>query len=837
MDNTLPLDFDWKEYVYLNEDVKNNEEYAIRHYKKYGIKEKRIYKIDKTIIPNDFDWTCYIELNKDLKIKDEKNAIIHYIRYGINEKRKYKNDMYDEYDNTIINGIYDYINDNDILYTRPFLKENPNYLKYSIDIEILNVIPYFTLVVDFNNKGGGTTIFLNRIISKYKYYNSFLILRFDGFKYTLNINDEYKVNLYSGNLIEIISIVERYKFKCTKIFINHLIDFDKEFINYIFSLNIFKIGITHDYYNFLIDPQPTFKNIKSIELNNKLNINKYDMLITQNTTNKKYFSKYFKKKMEIVDLPDYLYKKDKITTLKNNIIKCCIIGNINDIKGYHKLKKIIQFFKNQNIEFFIIGWCKNDIGINFKPYNNIYEFNKLLTEFKPNLILELTIWPETYSYTLSLSMLTELPILYYKKPNYSVVKDRLKNYNKSYEFTDLKQLNELFFSKSQDYFYTIQPIIVYSKFWNSMFVDKTQKLTNINNTIFKYNIKPYFIYFPQFHEITENNINFYKGYSDIQNLKYYNENNIITKEIPSKNISTIDTYDYILNSQLIQKQINLIENYGFSGIAIYYYWFTENSLTNNHMIMDKIIDKFFDESIKMYDKKVFFIWANENWTDNIALNPHSYNKIINIYDTDSFTKNAQNLIHYFKHENYLKIDNKPVFFIYHTYLIDDIDHFYYILNDICIEHEFNGVHLVLNSFEKKYENYKNFYINFNYKLYESRFYDKVDKQIKLDYIEYMNNPYHSQENKLQTITYDFDNKPRLCNPERLKYSTVCINNTELARSAFTSKLIETYKNVDSEIDKILLINSLNEWGENMTFEPSDRYGYNNINLLYNCLKS
>ena len=183
----------------------------------------------------------------------------------------------------------------------------------------------------------------------------------------------------------------------------------------------------------------------------------------------------------------------------------------------------------------------------------------------------------------------------------------------------------------------------------------------------------------------------------------------------------------------------------------------------------------------------------------------------------------------------MKIDNKPVFFVYHNYLIENIDEFYTIANKICIENNFNGIYLVLNSLASKNENYKKFYINFNYKMYESRFTDK-DNQIKLDYKEYTNNPYHLNEKTIQTIVYDFNNRPRLFIPDRLKFSTVCVNNSEFDKILFTKKLIETYNYKNkSDIDNILLINSLNEWGENMTFEPSDKCSYYNINLLMNCL--
>lgn len=44
--------------------------------------------------------------------------------------------------------------------------------------------------------------------------------------------------------------------------------------------------------------------------------------------------------------------------------------------------------------------------------------------------------------------------------------------------------------------------------------------------------------------------------------------------------------------------------------------------------------------------------------------------------------------------------------------------------------------------------------------------------------------------------------------------------------------MDTYNtNENNTIDKILLVNSWNEWGENMAIEPSKEYGYNNLNLI------
>jgi len=45
-----------------------------------------------------------------------------------------------------------------------------------------------------------------------------------------------------------------------------------------------------------------------------------------------------------------------------------------------------------------------------------------------------------------------------------------------------------------------------------------------------------------------------------------------------------------------------------------------------------------------------------------------------------------------------------------------------------------------------------------------------------------------------------------------------------------------YEKNKSGVGKLLLVNSFNEWGENMAFEPSEKYKYYNLNLLQECLK-
>ena len=245
-------------------------------------------------------------------------------------------------------------------------------------------------------------------------------------------------------------------------------------------------------------------------------------------------------------------------------------------------------------------------------------------------------------------------------------------------------------------------------------MSKLKSLKNINNNTVNTNINMFCIYFPQFHKFEENNINFYNGFTDTNSLDLLIKENKIIQRTPSiihLPIKNINDYDLVENINLLQEQFNLLNKYNINGFAIYYYWFSINNITNKRMIMENMINKFFDDKLKTNNKKVFFIWANENWTNNSHFGEKN-NKIENIYDSTNFIKNINNLITYFKHNNYLKINNKPVFMIHHSININQFNKMKKIFNQCCILNSFNGIHLILNS------------QNFNNNLFEgNNFYD------------------------------------------------------------------------------------------------------------------
>jgi hypothetical protein len=594
--------------------------------------------------------------------------------------------------------------------------------------------------------------------------------------------------------------------------------------------------ITHDYFLICDKPQPYYYELDDcITKNNNCNLllEKCDKIIVQNTSNIHVFSKYFKNKKIIVSpLPDYKKKHKKINFDYTDKIKIAVIGCIHEIKGKLFLDFIIEIIKNQklNIEIVFLG----SININYSnqyDYSSIDEFNDLLELHKPNLILETSIWPETYSYTLTLSMLTDLPILILNKKFNSTVKNRLLSYKKNFLFNTLDDFFELVNTKKQNYLFTIQPIIYFNLFWDDYFLTNKNIIQQNNMDIFKNNLNIFPIYFPQFHTIQENNISFYEDYSDIKNLMILKDNNNIdffeSPNLEVYNLKHTNEYD-LTNLDIVQKQIDIIKLYNFTGFALYYYWFDINTITNKNHIMKECVDIFFQNKINLNGRKIFFIWANENWSGNPAFGNLNH-KIENDYK--NFDKNIEYLIEYFKNPNYYKENNKPVFYIYHPWFIEEekLQEFKNKLNFLCVKNGFDGVKIYLNNFNNTYIDYDNFYINFNYK--NNLFRKNINNQYYLDYEEYINSE-HNFNKCSQTIVFDFDNRARLIKPDKINLSTICFNNTDYNKKKFIDKISNLY---NSSSNNILLINAWNEWGEKMTIEPSKQYGFYYLNMLYNKL--
>jgi hypothetical protein len=311
-------------------------------------------------------------------------------------------------------------------------------------------------------------------------------------------------------------------------------------------------------------------------------------------------------------------------------------------------------------------------------------------------------------------------------------------------------------------------------------------------------IKPFCVYFPQFHRLEENDVNYYPGMTDMTNfIKYNNDGNADNLDSPDlKTLGIGSLEEYVLsNPDLVSKQIDVAKAAGVYGFCIYYYWFSKNTITHRNSIMEKCYDNFFKKVIPGF--KVFFNWANEDWKNTGGV------KIINEYTDEALMSNIKNLSRYFLHPNYYKIDNRPVFLVHHPWLLGSkLQNLRNIFDEVCVSLVFSGIHIVMDSILTPYPegflhapNYKN---------------GKL-----LQYTEQVIRP---QLEEIKTLFFSFNNTVRTYTSSTKPM--VKISATQIEQKTISQQIVSTYlKSNRSELNKILLINSWNEWGENMAVEP------------------
>ena len=576
-------------------------------------------------------------------------------------------------------------------------------------------------------------------------------------------------------------------------------------------------------------------NSKIIQLFNEALVVIYPSEFTQN-----HYSRFFPTHNSILQPHNDIelnYSIKQVPTIKDNTINIGNFQGFSVYKGKKNINLLFNMYHNKKFKGRIINFMI--VGKNLPAYDESNWCNEI-KKHNFHCLLHLNKYGETYSYALSKSINSGLPILY---NNIGAFKERIPNANKEDKCHYIKVIEheskydntEILFKKFEemlDYIIINQGTsdklsitnvtVVYKELYNYLF--ESREFDRKIYTKIHEKIKPFAIYFPQFHSIPENDLNYYKGMTDITNLDSYNKNEkekLDTPSLTELNLSTLLDYD-LTNNEIINRQIDIAKQNGVYGFAIYYYWFSKNTITNKNTIMEKSYDLFFEETIS--DFKVFFVWANEDWTNNVAFNTKEI--IINEYNLDNFIKNIENLIEYFKHPNYYKIDNKPVFYIHHPFFIDkeQIDLFNNLLQSKCLENGFDGALLVLNNLAESYEDFNEYNFHPNYK-----------KNKSLNYEEYIETHVNSSTS---TIFFDFNNTARLYIPNRLKFRSVYTNNSIYLQDKYIKKVLKQYKSgQQSELKKILLINSWNEWGENMAIEPGEMNGYKYLLLLKSNLLS
>jgi hypothetical protein len=423
--NSLPREYNWLEYVYLNPDLTGMTELdAYYHYTGYGKFENRKYKFDLPIL---FNWKEYIEINTDLNhITSELDAKKHYIDIGKSENRKYSFINKAQ----ILNKKFDYIEyielNNDL---NSFSKKDAinHFIYYGINEN--RVYDYYSISRVFiisNNNLGGTHKYVNDITNNFKHI-FFVILK--------EKNKLYDINFKKGDII----------------LVQQLLDVDILIEDILYIKNKFNIKLIvsiHDNYWLNNDTTSDFsrdpyyfhglyleKNLIIPEDVIKLFSECHKIIFPSKFIFDEY-AKYFNSfNFTVIPHNDYkIYDNIKNSPLIiNNQINIGVYHSFTAYKGSEAILLLIDNFQNYNnikINFFITGY-------NIEYYNE-NNFNDLIEKYNIHGLLSLNKWGETYSYALTKYLNSGLPIFY---NNFGSFKERIHS-NSGYHVIAFDNENE-----------------------------------------------------------------------------------------------------------------------------------------------------------------------------------------------------------------------------------------------------------------------------------------------------------------------------------------------------------------------------------------------------------
>jgi hypothetical protein len=348
-------------------------------------------------------------------------------------------------------------------------------------------------------------------------------------------------------------------------------------------------------------------------------------------------------------------------------------------------------------------------------------------------------------------------------------------------------------------------------------------------------------YLPQYHPIPENDEWWGNGFTEWTNVAKAKP---LYKGHYQPNIpADLGFYDLRI-PETRQAQADMAKEYGIEGFLYWHYWFGGK----------QILERPFKEVLKSGKPDYPFClgWANHTWsgiwigqTDNVLIKqtyPGEEDYISHFYE----------VLPAFKDPRYIKVENKPFFYVYNPDDIPDNSTFITIWNKLAQENGLDGVYFVGpvpypdNNADRILK--MGYNAIHSYRFEESfskmkgnnilkRILRKIQRSFNLnnkvflgvyDYHEFIRN--FTSTNDKQKIFYptiypNWDNSPRSG-----KRALILENSTPEYFRKHVSGVLKNVKDKPFE-HRIIILKSWNEWAEGNYMEPDLRYGRRYLEVL------
>lgn len=350
-------------------------------------------------------------------------------------------------------------------------------------------------------------------------------------------------------------------------------------------------------------------------------------------------------------------------------------------------------------------------------------------------------------------------------------------------------------------------------------------------------------YLPQFHPIPENDKWWGNGFTEWTNVAKAKPlfRGHYQPHIPAD----LGFYDLRL-PEVRQRQAEMARESGVEGFCYWHYWFGGGR---------RLLERPFDEVLASGEPDYPFClgWANETWSGIWHGNPSAILIEQTYPGDDDYTAHFEHILPAFKDKRYIKVDGKPLFYLYRPLQLPAAAHFMGLWNDLARKNGFPGIHFVGFSasraqseevqaagFDAVHASWQKDVLLKDYffkhawnKAMEMLFGGKF-KILKFKYPKYASlladTVAGADANVYPTILAGWDNTPRSG-----RRGMVLTDYTPEAFGRHVEKVLSHVEGKDSE-NNIVFLKSWNEWAEGNYMEPDLKYGHGFLDVFKNKVK-
>lgn len=587
---------------------------------------------------------------------------------------------------------------------------------------------------------------------------------------------------------------------------------------------------------------------------------KYDIFVSlTDRTKKKYVSSYLKNNLENVSIIKVNQVQNRgrnishlLITFKEELSKYEIVGHFHFKTSPHLKKDEVTLWMNQIFEsvlgspeniqqvFEILesdgclvyaqtsrlrswdesGWSDNfDVARNFLKENELFDLDKYHEiEFPRGFMF----WANSET----LKPLFDSNIRFVDLPEEPLSEDGTLLHS-------LERLLLLLISKNGRWIYRIESTdyadLLSSRDYEDQY-DYSKFLKKDKPKILAY-------YLPQFHPIAENDIWHGVGFTEWNKVRTSNSkfSGHYQQHIPHEDIGYYD----LTSDDVLKQQAQMMTSAGVHGMVFYHYWF------KGKMVLQDVAARLLaDKTIQM---PFSFCWANENWTrrwdgdDNDVLLKQEYSKS----DAVDFIRY---LIPFFKDSRYIKIQGRPVLFIYRTIATANWGEYLKIWEEECEQEGIKKPFVVAtltrgaqsaseSGMDASVERVLQDWTNGNVKEVNETlsFYENFDGSV-LDYSEvatyYKNSGLPTAEASGEPIFPSI--VPNWDNTARYNSSAYMLHNSspKIFQDWLDSIIEKSKASIsDQNYEQFVIVNAWNEWAEGAHLEPDKKHGYAYLNSI------